>query len=820
MRRWQMVTAGVAAVAVVGSGIGYAASGGKSSAKKPLVILADVERRTLEDSVTLAGTLAREEQRKITAVGQGRVSAVDIDDGAVVNAGDSLLAIDGRESVAENGTVPFFRPLSVGDHGDDVRQLEEILMAAGDSPGTVDDVYTDQTQFALAQWQAEHRYPGATPITQQTVMVALAQSTSYKIGAKDTAALVIGPPAPSASAAVARHTAGPRVELAAFRSGFTPGVLSVPSITVQSLAAVVSEGTPATFIVKASPAPASDIDINLDLGGTATSDDIIVPDGVVTLPALATSVQVSVPTRVDNLVKPDKTVTLTIATGADYDVGAPSTAQVTITNSNVPQIHLGGGGAVNPGASSTITITADQAPVRDTQIGLTVGGDAAPLKDYASVNPTVMLAAGHTSASITIKTLATNAISPDKHVVVSIASPSTTYRAASPSSAVITILGQTGAAALPVVTLQSAASHLVKGQPFAITIGLNKALGTSLTINLSYGGTAVLGSDYTLPGGAIIVPPGTTTLPVQVPTVQDDVVESARTLTVTLAASSAYRIGTPSAATVTIESQVLPEITITANVTNVALGGVASFTIHADQAPTEDTSINYQVIGTAQPGKDFIPLLGTAVLAAGTRDVVVTLRSIKKDVVFSPTDMIVGSWPIRVGAVLVKAGDTVIPGAPLLSLTATNFTVTLKATASDRTKLKVGQHCTVKLTGSDNDAPGTISELDPNVTIDDATKAQMYEGKISMSADLGAADGAAVSIDVTVQQKPNVLTVPVAAVKQNGSGADVVRVMDLAHGGHVTETLVKTGLTEGSYIEIQQGLKGDEVVIVEVDQPK
>ena len=95
----------------------------------------------------------------------------------------------------------------------------------------------------------------------------------------------------------------------------------------------------------------------------------------------------------------------------------------------------------------------------------------------------------------------------------------------------------------------------------------------------------------------------------------------------------------------------------------------------------------------------------------------------------------------------------------------------------------------------------------------------MYEGKISVS-DLGAADGASVSIDVTVQQRTNVLTVPIAAVKQNGSGQDVVRVIDLANRSRITDVPVTTGLSEGSYIEITKGLKGDETVIVEVDQPQ
>jgi multidrug efflux pump subunit AcrA (membrane-fusion protein) len=61
--------------------------------------------------------------------------------------------------------------------------------------------------------------------------------------------------------------------------------------------------------------------------------------------------------------------------------------------------------------------------------------------------------------------------------------------------------------------------------------------------------------------------------------------------------------------------------------------------------------------------------------------------------------------------------------------------------------------------------------------------------------------------------------VPIAAVKQNGQGEDVVRVIDIEGGGTITEVPVTTGLSEGSFIEITSGLEGDEVVIVEVDTP-
>ena len=40
-----------------------------------------------------------------------------------------------------------------------------------------------------------------------------------------------------------------------------------------------------------------------------------------------------------------------------------------------------------------------------------------------------------------------------------------------------------------------------------------------LTIVLAYGGNAAQGTDFTLPGGNIVVPPGQTSLPVVIPTV-------------------------------------------------------------------------------------------------------------------------------------------------------------------------------------------------------------------------------------------------------------------------------------------------------------
>ena len=119
---------------------------------------------------------------------------------STAQAGQVLFALDGRDAIAETGTVQFFRSLALGDEGADVVQLKQILLAAGDYPGPMTDLFTEQTQFALAQWQAAHGYPNTTPATPQSVTVSLEQGNGYALGDQVSAGLIIGPPASTAAA--------------------------------------------------------------------------------------------------------------------------------------------------------------------------------------------------------------------------------------------------------------------------------------------------------------------------------------------------------------------------------------------------------------------------------------------------------------------------------------------------------------------------------------------------------------------------------------------------------------------------------------------
>ncbi len=815
MTRNQKIVAVVVAVVLVAGGIAFAVSRGSSpaSGQGEVVIFSRVQERTLQNTVALSGTLARKELRNITASTEGIVSAVAVTNGSTTQADQVMFSLGGRDAIAEPGALPFFRALAPGDQGEDVLELKQILAAAGDDPGSMDNYFSQQTQFALAQWQAQHHYPNSTPANPESVTVSLEQGTGYKVGTQNSAGLIIGPPAAQTTSfdPAGRATAS----LASYRTESPHD--TTPGITIQSVDNQVPQGEPASFVITADSAPSAALTVNLTSSGTAGSNDIVTPPTTATLAAGATQTTVEVQTRSNNLVEQEPTIVLSVASGTGYTVGSPSSAQTTITNTNVPALTISGGTTVNPGGSATLTVTANQAPLQNTQVQLDVSGSASPGTDYDPVNPILTLAAGTTSASVTVDTLNDGVIGPNKYIVVSLAPSPTSYSVGSPGSAVIQINGST---TQPTATLTSATTYLDEGEPYDVAVALNQAVSTPVTIALSYGGTAILGTDYTQPAGNIVVPAGQTSVEVQIPTVTSNLVEPDKTLTVSLAPSSSYLIGSPSSASVTITSEVLPMLSIAANTSTVAQGGAASFTITADQAPAKNTSVNFSAQGTAQPGQNYVPLVGTALLKAGQTQVTVVLQSIQSNVEFEPTDMIVGNWPTRVGEVYVKAGASVAPGEAILSLTEPNLSVTLQATAAERSELAVGQRCTIQISGENTSGTGVITELDSaptTVTGTGGQSQQVYEGRIDVS-DLTGADGSQVSITVVNQQVDNALTVPISAVKQNGSGADVVRVIDLAQGGRVTEVPVKTGLTEGSYIQITEGLRLNQLVISGVNQ--
>ncbi len=110
----------------------------------------------------------------------------------------------------------------------------------------MDNYFSQQTQFALAQWQAQHHYPNSTPANPESVTVSLEQGTGYKVGTQNSAGLIIGPPAAQTTSFASTGSDAGHLRVVPDRD--SP---HAPGITIQSVDNQVAQGEPASFVITA-----------------------------------------------------------------------------------------------------------------------------------------------------------------------------------------------------------------------------------------------------------------------------------------------------------------------------------------------------------------------------------------------------------------------------------------------------------------------------------------------------------------------------------------------------------------------------------------
>jgi HlyD family secretion protein len=145
-------------------------------------------------------------------------------------------------------------------------------------------------------------------------------------------------------------------------------------------------------------------------------------------------------------------------------------------------------------------------------------------------------------------------------------------------------------------------------------------------------------------------------------------------------------------------------------------------------------------------------------------------------------------------------------GPPLFSIIR-DGALELQATVAeaDLLRLASGQKATLRLVGGAEPLSGTIRLVEP--TIDAVTRQGRL--RIALEPEANVRSGMFVDAEILVAER-EALAVPVTAVGSGAEGSTVMRVTD----GLVTRVSVVTGIRDGSWIEIREGLQpGDQVVM-------
>ena len=375
-----------------------------------------------------------------------------------------------------------------------------------------------------------------------------------------------------------------------------------PVVTIGAVSDSAVAGTPLEFAVRAKPAPAADLPVWIDVAAE--------PAGCV--PGAGSRVRVMINARSGESVHAVPTtgtaaceVSVTVIGGTGYEVGDPAKATVSVTGQEAPPMLEGdpvvtieaGQSGVAWGGEVSFTLNAD----RQLPAALEVMVEWSGTDSLLPPSPPEMVTIAANSRSVTL-TAETVDAGVDGDVTVTVASGEG-YTVGDPASATVAVSedpgsgsagpGSTGPGStdpsVPAVTV-SGPSSVTEGAPVVFTFTASGTLSSDLAVAVQWAsqGNFVSG---TLPGASVTIPTsGSVTVTVE--TVADSVQEAHGSITVTVQGGDGYRVGSQASATVIVEDDDQPSVTIAEVTATVTEGNAVSFTLTASPPPGSPLTVN------------------------------------------------------------------------------------------------------------------------------------------------------------------------------------------------------------------------------------
>ncbi|WP_112945373.1 MULTISPECIES: efflux RND transporter periplasmic adaptor subunit [unclassified Rhizobium] len=165
----------------------------------------------------------------------------------------------------------------------------------------------------------------------------------------------------------------------------------------------------------------------------------------------------------------------------------------------------------------------------------------------------------------------------------------------------------------------------------------------------------------------------------------------------------------------------------------------------------------------------------------------------------TPVSGVISAKNARIGAIAAGTGE---PMFTVIKDSAIELVAELSET--DIQKIKVGQRAIVTLSGNRTKIEGKVRIVSP--TVDQSTRLGLVH--IYIDDESAARSGMYASADIIVAEK-NDIALPLSAVTSGRNGSTARKVED----GVVKQVKVTTGIQDGGFVEISEGLKeGDTVV--------
>ncbi|MFO1222630.1 MAG: Calx-beta domain-containing protein [Burkholderiaceae bacterium] len=284
---------------------------------------------------------------------------------------------------------------------------------------------------------------------------------------------------------------------------------------------------------------------------------------------------------------PNGTVTYTARINTGTGFGPTSNAyQIIIIT--IPTVSFTAAAqSVNEGTVATITAQLSSASSQAVTVPFTVGGTATNPADYTISASPLTIAAGNTTATVTVTVVADGVAEPNETVVVTMGTPTNATLGAT-TVHTLTI----GAQPLPTVSFTAAAQSVSEGAVATITAQLSSPSSQQVTVPFTLGGTAGMPpADYLINASPLTIAAGNTTGTITVSVIADGVTEPNETVVVTMGAPTNATLGQTTVHTLTIIGVNPPPVL--SNISYSQLGAINTCDIFGNPPPGTRFLVSY-----------------------------------------------------------------------------------------------------------------------------------------------------------------------------------------------------------------------------------
>jgi Calx-beta domain/Domain of unknown function (DUF4114) len=338
----------------------------------------------------------------------------------------------------------------------------------------------------------------------------------------------------------------------------TGTILNDDLLPIISIAAGVNAAEPATngtFILTRTGDLAAALTVNLaaPTGTAAIGVDYTAIATTATFAVGSATATVNVATIDDTIVEPTETISLALAAGTGYTLGATTAASINLTDNDVapivlPSITIASGvNAAEPATNGTFTLTRTGDLAAALTVNLAVPtGTATSGTDYTTLGTTATFAVGSATATVNVAPIDDTLIEPTETISLALAAGAG-YTLGTTTAVSINLTDNDVAPpviVLPVVTIASGIDAAEPATNGSFTLTRTGDLAAALTVNLAAStGSATSGVDYTAFAPTVTFAAGSATATVNVLTIDDLLVEPIETVGLVLAAGTGYTLG-------------------------------------------------------------------------------------------------------------------------------------------------------------------------------------------------------------------------------------------------------------------------------------